>query len=613
MINYTIRNFVVISHIDHGKSTLADRFLELTHTITSAEMHPQYLDSMSLEKEKGITIKMHPCRMIWPLPRDLKEKLQAENCVLNLIDTPGHIDFSYETSRALAAVEGALLLVDATKGVQAQTLFNLEMARQQGLEIIGLVNKIDVKIARVAETKKELSSFLKVDEDSLIEISAKYGWNIEKVLRTLVEKIPPPQNLIQENFRALVFDSKYNPFFGIIAFVRVFDGEIRQGEKIYFLKACKEGEVKEIGYFSPQFSKTDKLSAGEIGYIKTGIKNANEVKIGDTIIRKQDSETKKKMILQPLKGYVEPQAVLFLSLYPSDPSEFPNLEKSLLKLKLNDAALSFKEESKMSLGRGFRCGFLGSLHAEISIRRLKMEFAQSLIITAPQVVFRIVKKNGQEIYLTSPSAWPDDLEIKEIFEPWVEVQIITPQRHLEKLFKLMVNIGAEIKNTNFLSSQKFIIKAQVPLREIIRADFYNKLKGSSEGYASFSFKPIGFRKANLVKLDILIAGQKENALARIIPANKTFEEAKKILKKLKELIPPRQFDLVLQGAVRERIIARETIRSRRKDVTAPLYGGDVTRKKKLLEIQKKGKKKLKNRGQFTIPPKVFLEMFRSSD
>ena len=586
----TIRNFVIISHIDHGKSTLADRFLELTHQIPEKEMHPQYLDSMSLEKEKGITIKMHPCRMVWKIPSDVKKSVNAEYCVFNLIDTPGHSDFSYEISRALAAVEGAILLVDASQGVQAQTLFNLEAARQQNLKIIPLVNKIDIPGARVEETKEEVAALLDVPKDNILGISAKFGWNVKKVFYRILDEIPaprfskesltpnPPYN---NRFRALVFDCKYDSFFGVITFVRVFEGSLTKGDKIYFLRGKREAEVREVGYFSPQLSAAGKLSAGEIGYIKTGLKDPGAVKIGDTIAKISSVDK----LPEPQAGYSEPQPVLFLSLYPLNAEGFLKLKRSLLKLKLNDAALTFEEEAKSILGRGFRCGFLGSLHAEISIRRLRAEFGQELISTLPQVALRVITKDGKVLRLTSPTFWPEPHNIQEIQEPWVRVKIITPRTYLTYVLKILVSMKAEIGETMVFGLNRSIVTAQMPLREILTGDFYNQLKQDTSGYASFSFEDIGFRKADLVKLDILIAGQREDAFSRIVPREKSFSEAKKLLKKLKESLPHYQFDLVLQGAVEGRIIARETIKASRKDVTAPLYGGDVTRKKKLLEIQ----------------------------
>ena len=599
-----IKNFVIISHVNHGKSTLADRFLELTKTISREKMHPCYLDSMDLEKEKGITIKMHPCRLYYPL--------QTTHYMLNLIDTPGHIDFSYETSRALAAVEGAILLVDASQGIQAQTLFNLEQARKQKLKIIGAVNKIDLVSAQVSQTKKELASILKVKEEEIFTISAKKGTNVPELLKAVIEKIPSPltQKTVPDGMsKAIIFDSKYDSFSGVTVFVKIFEGEIQKGDKIYLMATETESEVKETGYFSPQLKPCSSLKAGEIGYIKTGVKEPSKVKVGDTILKILDAKYQISGI-KPLPGYKEPQPVLFLSLYPQDSDEFENLKESLSKLKLNDPTLDFQIESKMDLGRGFRCGFLGSLHAEITARRLKQEFDLDLILTSPQVIFKILTKSGKEIFVSSPVLWPDSSQIQEIQEPWVELEIITPNSHFNSVFKILENFNASIQKTESFTSQKSLLSAQTSLREIISGNFYDKLKSTSQGYASFSFRQIGFRKSDLVKLDILINGEPEEPFSKVVPREKAFSEGKMLVCKLKRVLPPQQFAISLQAALGGKIIARETIKARRKDVTAPLYGGDVTRKKKLLEIQKKGKKKLKARGKINIPPNVFLEMLK---
>ncbi len=599
-----IKNFVIISHVDHGKSTLADRFLELTKTISKEKMHSCYLDSMDLEKEKGITIKLHPVRMEF--------EVSNSKYILNLIDTPGHIDFSYETSRALAAVEGAILLVDASQGIQAQTLFNLEQARKQKLKIIGAVNKIDLVSAQVSQTRKELASILKVKEKEIFIISAKKGTNVPELLKAVVEKTPCP--LIQKTVpdgmsKALIFDSKYDSFSGVTVFVRVFEGEIQKGDKICLMATETESEVKEVGYFSPQLEPCLSLKAGEIGYIKTGIKEPSKVKVGDTILKIIDAKYQ-TLGIKPLSGYKEPQLVLFLSLYPQDSDEFENLKESLNKLKLNDPTLDFQIESKMDLGRGFRCGFLGSLHAEITARRLKQEFDLDLILTSPQVVFKILTKNGEEIFVSSPALWPDSSQIQEIQEPWVELEIITPNSHFNSVFKILENFNASVEKTESFTSHKSLLSAQTSLREIISGNFYDKLKSISQGYASFSFRQIGFRKSDLVKLNILINGEPEEPFSKIVSREKAFSEGKMLVRKLKKVLPPQQFAVSLQAALGGKIIARETIRARRKDVTAPLYGGDVTRKKKLLEIQKKGKKKLKTKGKINIPPNVFLEMLK---
>jgi len=593
----SIRNFVIISHIDHGKSTLADRFLEITGTVDSNQMHSCFLDAMDLEKEKGITIKMHPCRMLW------KSEETGQEYILNLIDTPGHIDFSYETSRALAAVEGAILLVDASQGIQAQTLFNLEQAKKQNLTIIGVVNKIDLPQAQVAETKKELASILKVGEEEILSISARKGTNVKELLEVLVQKIPCPQKEIpNENLKALIFDSKYDLFSGVTVYVRVFEGQVQKGDKINLLATKMESEVKEVGYFSPALNPCSVLKSGEIGYIKTGVKEPSKVHAGDTV--------SSSLSINALPGYKEPQLVLFLSLYPEESDSFEILKDALNKLKLNDPTLDFEIESKMALGRGFRCGFLGSLHAEITARRLKQEFGLDLVLTSPQVIFKILTKNDKQILVSSPASWPNVSLIKEIQEPWVEVEIISPNSYLNSIFKILRNFDSSVEDTKFITSQKSLIFIRTSLREIITGNFYDKLKSITQGYASFSFRQIGFNKADLVKLDILINGEKQEAFSKVVSSKNAFPEGKALVGKLKKVLPAQQFSVAIQAAIEGRIIARETIKARRKDVTGSLYGGDVTRKKKLLEIQKKGKEKLKGRSKINIPSKVFLEMLK---
>ena len=593
----SIRNFVIISHIDHGKSTLADRFLEITGTVDSNQMHSCFLDAMDLEKEKGITIKMHPCRMLW------KSEETGQEYILNLIDTPGHIDFSYETSRALAAVEGAILLVDASQGIQAQTLFNLEQAKKQNLTIIGVVNKIDLPQAQVAETKKELASILKVGEEEILSISARKGTNVKELLEVLVQKIPCPQKEIpNENLKALIFDSKYDLFSGVTVYVRVFEGQVQKGDKINLLATKMESEVKEVGYFSPALNPCSVLKSGEIGYIKTGVKEPSKVHAGDTV--------SSSLSINALPGYKEPQLVLFLSLYPEESDSFEILKDALNKLKLNDPTLDFEIESKMALGRGFRCGFLGSLHAEITARRLKQEFGLDLVLTSPQVIFKILTKNDKQILVSSPASWPNVSLIKEIQEPWVEVEIISPNSYLNSIFKILRNFDSSVEDTKFITSQKSLIFIRTSLREIITGNFYDKLKSITQGYASFSFRQIGFNKADLVKLDILINGEKQEAFSKVVSSKNAFPEGKALVGKLKKVLPAQQFSVAIQAAIEGRIIARETIKARRKDVTGSLYGGDVTRKKKLLEKQKKGKEKLKGRSKINIPSRVFLEILK---
>ena len=610
------RNFVIISHIDHGKSTLADRFLELTGTIPKEKMRPQYLDMMDLERGRGITIKMHPVRMTYIL--------NSKFYILNLIDTPGHVDFSYEVSRSLAAVEGAILLVDATKGIQAQTLANLELAKGQNLVIIPAVNKIDSPQAKIGETKTDLAKLLKGPEKEVFEISAKYGTNVEKLLQAVIEKIPCPHTKFgvgacpkgdsEKPLRALIFDSKYDPFKGVIAFVRVIDGKISSGEKIYLIQTKTEGEAKEIGYFRPELVETYELKAGEIGYIATGIKTPAKVRVGETITKISN------LNVEPLPGYQTPKPMVFASIYPENPDDFDLLKTALAKLKLNDASLSFEPEMREFLGRGFRCGFLGTLHAEITSERLSREFSLSLIISTPSVVYRVINQKNQEISIYSPSDWPPQDEIKKIKEPWARLEIITPQNFLGRVLEILKGTEGKSIETRYFGLNKVLLIYEVPLREII-VGFYDNLKGQTQGFASMNYEfldsnppttqqGLGYRPADLVKLEILIAGGREEAFSKIAPRTKAYQEGKRMVEKLKKILPSQLFSVPLQAVVSGKIIARETIKAKRRDVIAPLYGGDYTRKRKLLEKQKRGKKELKEKGRIRIPPKVFLEMFQ---
>jgi len=599
-------NLVIISHIDHGKSTLADRLLELTGTIPKEKMREQFLDSMDLERGRGITIKMHPVRMTYIL--------NSKFYILNLIDTPGHVDFSYEVSRSLVAVEGAILLVDATKGIQAQTLANLELAKKQNLVIIPAVNKIDSPQAKIGETKTDLAKLLNILEKEVFEISAKYGTNVEKLLQAVIEKIPCPKGNPEKPLRALIFDSKYDPFKGVIAFVRVIDGKISSGEKIYLIQTKTEGEAKEIGYFRPELVETYELKAGEIGYIATGIKTPAKVRVGETITKISN------LNVEPLPGYQTPKPMVFASIYPENPDDFDLLKTALAKLKLNDASLSFEPEMREFLGRGFRCGFLGTLHAEITSERLSREFSLSLIISTPSVVYRVINQKNQEISIYSPSDWPPQDEIKKIKEPWARLEIITPQNFLGRVLEILKGTEGKSIETRYFGLNKVLLIYEVPLREII-VGFYDNLKGQTQGFASMNYEfldsnppttqqGLGYRPADLVKLEILIAGGREEAFSKIAPRTKAYQEGKRMVEKLKKILPSQLFSVPLQAVVSGKIIARETIKAKRRDVIAPLYGGDYTRKRKLLEKQKRGKKELKEKGRIRIPPKVFLEMFQ---
>ncbi|MBA7666399.1 Elongation factor 4 [subsurface metagenome] len=564
-MSQNIRNFVIISHIDHGKSTLADRFLEITKTVNPRKMRPQYLDRMALERERGITIKMQPVRMEW------------KGYILNLIDTPGHIDFSYEVSRSLAAVEGAILLVDASQGIQAQTLTNLELARKQNLEIISVINKIDLATADIEKTKQEIKSLLKTND--ILLISAKTGEGIEEVLKKVIEEVPAPSSFAkasEDKFRALIFDSEYDSYKGIIAYVRIFNGQVKKGDKIYLIQSEVKSEVVEIGYFKPELKSAKELKSGEIGYIATGLKNIEHCRVGDTIAGSK---------IEPLKGYQEPQSVVFASFYPMDKDDYDLLKQALGKLKLNDASLNFIPESSKALGRGFKCGFLGMLHLEIISERLKRDYGLDLVITSPSIVYKVNK------------------------EPWIEMEVITPQKYLGQINKLLSDFPGEFKDTKWLTKDKIIVKFEGPL-DIILQGFYDKLKTVRSGYASMYYNLIGYKEADLVKLDILINKEPIEAFSKIIRKEDAYKEGKRIVKLLKENLPSYQWAVPIQASVANKIIARETKRAMRKDVTAPLYGGDYTRKKKLLEKQKKGKRKLAQFGKISIPSEVFLKVLK---
>jgi GTP-binding protein LepA len=592
-----IRNFVIISHIDHGKSTLADRLLEITGTVEKGKMRPQYLDAMDLEREKGITIKMTPVKMMY------KDR-QGEEVMLNLIDTPGHIDFNYEVSRSLAAVEGAILLVDATKGIQAQTITNLELAKKEGLTIIAAVNKIDSPQARTEEVKKEIAEFLDVSPDEIMSISAKTGENVEELLQTVIEMVEGPEVHEEKPFRALVFDSQYDTFLGVVSYLRVIDGSINVNDKIFLLNTRADGVSKEMGVFKPDMSPIKQLKSGEIGFIATGIKDPEKIRIGDTVTLSQDKELK----LEPLPGYKDPEPKIFVSMYPQEQDDFETLNLALSKLKLNDSALFYQHQNFQAFGRGFLCGFLGTLHTEITMERLKREFNLELVIGAPQVCYKAIDGKGNEVMIYNPNNWSDNF--KEHYEPWTEVTLIIGASYLGRVFELLGALDGKHVDSHPFGKDRYLLVYELPLREIIGV-FYENLLNVTQGYASMTYKETGYRSADLVKLEILIAGQEEEIFSRILPKTKVNTEAKRIVEKLKEVLPVQMFAVAIQGAVGGKIVARETISARRKDVLAPLYGGDYTRKRKLLEKQKKGKKGMKERGKLKIPSEVFLKVFGS--
>lgn len=597
---HNVRNFVIIAHIDHGKSTLADRFLEITGTVEKRKMQEQFLDQMDLERERGITIKLQPVRM--------KYGLNSANFILNLIDTPGHVDFSYEVSRSLAAVEGAILLIDATKGVQAQTLANLHMAQKQGLAIIPVLNKIDLPNARVDEIEEEIRNLLpEVMDSEILKISAKTGDGVERVLQEVIKKTPAPPEKTVQQFRALIFDSVFDAYKGVIAYVRVFDGKISAGEKIKLFASRATSDVIEVGYFNPQLKKDNSLSAGEIGYVATGLKNVGEVRVGDTLF-KPGSE-KDPVEIEPLPGYKEPRPVVFASFYPEQNDDYDDLKDALGKLKLVDASLSYEPETSPGLGRGFRLGFLGMLHIEIVSERLRREFDLSLIISSPSVEYRVIQKNGKHLSIRSAASLPDPSFIEKIEEPMVNLEILTPESYMGQLLKLMAEYRSEYQTTEYLTKELVILKYRVPLAEII-TDFYDRLKSVSSGYASMSYEPADYQASDLLRLDILVADELVEPFSKIVPKESAYYEGRRIVEKLKVVIPKQWFAVSLQAAIGGKVIARETISALRKDVTGYLYGGDITRKKKLLEKQKRGKKRMKESGKVNIPQEVFLEMLK---
>jgi GTP-binding protein LepA len=603
-----VRNFCIIAHIDHGKSTLADRLLELTGTIEKRKMHEQFLDQMDLERERGITIKLQPVRMIYNT-----SKIENSNSeyILNLIDTPGHVDFTYEVSRSLAAVEGAILLVDAAKGVQAQTLANLHLAQKQNLVIIPVINKIDLPNARVSEAEEEISNLLAIETKEIIKISAKTGEGVGRILDEIVKLVPPPsvnyKQEISNHSRALIFDSVFDAYKGVIAYVRIFDGQFKAGDKIKLFASKEETEIIEVGQFKPQLIKTGELSSGDIGYIATGLKTPGDVRVGDTVFNlKLKIENLK---FEPLPGYKEPKPVVFASFYPENGEDYDLLKDALGKLKLTDASLTYEPESSPALGRGFRLGFLGLLHTEIISERLRREFKLSLIISSPSVEYHIQKKNGEVLAIRSAAELPDPTYIEKISEPMVELELLSPSEYLGSLMKLLSEMRSQYIATDYLTKEIVILKYIVPLAEIV-TDFYDRLKSVSSGYASMSYEQGDYLESDLVRLDILVAGDLVEPFSRMVPKNRAHDEGKRIVERLKNIIPKQWFVVAIQAAIGGKIIARETISALRKDVTGYLYGGDVTRKKKLLEKQKRGKARMKEEGKVNIPQSVFLEMLK---
>lgn len=598
-----IRNFSIIAHIDHGKSTLADRMLEITHTIESRKMRDQVLDSMDLERERGITIKMQPVRM--------EHVLGGEKYVLNLIDTPGHIDFSYEVSRALKAVEGSILLVDSTQGVQAQTLTTLEMAKESGLVIIPVLSKIDSPLARVDEVKMEVALLLNVDPDSVLEVSGKTGEGVKELLEEVISKIPPPEKFqeTKDSSQALVFDFKYDNHRGVIVYVRVFDGSIKKGDPLLFSVSGEKFISLEVGTFSPSEIPKDSIGAGEIGYIVTGIKRPGIASVGDTI-------TFSKKPLPALPGYMNPKPVVWASVYPEDADDFPDLKLSLGKLRLSDSAFSYEEEASGTLGKGFRCGFLGMLHLEIITERLKREFGLHLVVTMPSITYKVLLRNNKEQIIYSPHFFPEDSQILKVYEPWVKVKIITPQTYTSVLMPFLFDHEAEVHTTENFGDNRSAINLEMPLRELMR-NFFDDLKSITSGYGSISYEIGEYREADVVRLDILVADEPVLAFCRVVSRRRVEEEARNQVERLKNVIPRHQFAFKIQGKALGRIIASESVSAFRKDVlmhgSKVVGGGDVSRKKKLLEKQKRGKARMKENAKVNISQDVFLKMMRTGN
>ncbi|MFA5392316.1 MAG: translation elongation factor 4 [Candidatus Paceibacterota bacterium] len=590
-----IRNFVIIAHIDHGKSTLADRFLELTNTISKEKLVPQFLDRMSLEKRHGITIKMHPVRMLW------------NDYVLNLIDTPGHVDFSYEVSRALAAVEGAILLVDGTQGIQAQTLSTLAAAKQHNLKIIGALNKIDLDIPDLKNKIKELAELIQVGEDEISLVSSKTGEGVENLLRRLIQEVPPPTINLETSFRALIFDSQYDYYRGVIAYARIVDGQIHKGDKFYLGASKTKGEVVDLGYFAPELKTENQSFSGDIGWIATGLKTPDLVRVGDTIFI-QNQKFKLEGI-EPLSGYKEPRPMVYAGFYMSNSEQdFENFRQALLKLKLNDYALSFTPENSEVLGRGYRLGFLGVLHLKIVQERLKEEYNLDLIVTNPTVSYKVWLKNQKEsVVINNPIEWPKTEEILKVEEPWAKIEVITPSQYLSNILKL-INRSRGMNIQTKMMIDRLLITCELPLEETIK-NFYDNLKSVSSGYASMDYGILDYKEAQLEKLEVVLAGKKFESLSKIVIKEQIENEARALALKLKELLPRENFTVPIQVIALGRIITRETLPALKKDVTGYLYGGDRTRKMKLWKKQKKGKKKLLEKANLQIPSGVFLKLF----
>lgn len=594
-----IRNFSIIAHVDHGKSTLADRMLEMTQTVADRKMQAQLLDSMDLERERGVTIKASAVRMMY------KAK-DGETYMINLIDTPGHVDFTYEVSRALQACEGALLVVDASQGIEAQTLTNVYLALEQDLEVLPVVNKIDLPAAQPDEVAQELENLIGTPAEEILRISAKSGIGVADVLELVVKEVPPPTGNEDAPARALVFDSHYDVYKGVVAYVRVVDGEFKPRDQFQLMATHAKFDPVEIGVFNPVMVPVESLKAGEVGYIATGLKTMQECRVGDTITLANKGAEK------PLPGYKQVKPMVFAGIYPTDNDDYPELRDALEKLQLNDASLVYEPETSQALNFGFRVGFLGLFHMEIVQERLEREYDLDILATAPSVKYEVIRKDGTSIFIDSPAQMPDENVIAEVREPWMKIQIYTPQNYIGGIMDLVIKKRGEVVTTEYLDANRVILHYLMPLSEVI-VDFYDRLKSISQGYASLDYQLDDYRADDLVKLDVLVNNEPIDALAMIVHRDHAYHKGQKLVSKLKELIPRQMFAVPVQAAVGKRVISRANISAMRKDVLAKCYGGDITRKKKLLEKQKKGKKRMKMVGAVEVPQEAFMALLSLDD
>jgi GTP-binding protein LepA len=593
-----LRNFCIIAHIDHGKSTLADRLLDLTHAVSERNMRAQYLDKMDLERERGITIKAQAVRLAY--------NADGVDYVLNLIDTPGHVDFTYEVSRAMAACEGAVLLVDAAQGIEAQTLANLYLALEADLTIIPVINKIDLPAAQPDRVAREIEQVVGIPAEEMLRVSAKTGEGVPALLEAIVRRVPAPTGDPDGPTRALIFDSLYDSYRGVIAYVRMVDGSVRKGDRVRMLAAAGVSEAEEVGVFAPEAVATRELASGEVGYLIPGLKNVAQAKVGDTV------SLAGQLGVEPLPGYREPRPMVYAGLYPIEGDDFPALRDALDRLRLNDAALVYEPESSAALGFGFRCGFLGLLHMEIVRERLEREFDLELITTAPNVAYRVTVSTGETVTVSNPSELPDPGMIERIEEPYVDAMILCPSDHIGAVMELCQSRRGTLQTMEYLSEERVELRYLLPLAEII-FDFFDQLKSRTRGYASLDYEPSGYRPADLVKVDVLLQGEPIDAFSAIVHKDKAYSYGRAMAARLKKLIPRQLYEVPIQATIGSRVIARETITARRKDVLAKCYGGDVTRKRKLLERQKEGKKRMKQIGRVEVPQEAFVAALRTDD